>query len=178
MAEQGANDVVVLGRIVGLHGVRGWVKVYSYTQPREKILDYTPWLLALNGASLPRAVKTGRMQGKGVVAQLEACADRDEAAALVGAEIRVRGDQLQQAGPDEYYWKDLVGLAVENRDGLPLGQIVALMETGANDVLVVHGTDPVTEAVTERLIPYVAGVIVTEVDIAARRMVVDWDADF
>lgn len=175
----------MIGRIVGLHGVRGWVKVYSYTQPRENILSYTPWRLALNsGVTQTREVQMGRMQGKGVVVQLARCADRDAAAVLMDAEITVSPAQLAQTAPGEYYWKDLIGLAVENREAVPLGTVVSLMETGANDVLVVQGgsggvdTNPDAAPVGERLIPYVPGVIVIEVDVAGGRIVVDWDADF
>ncbi len=188
MAGQDVERVVV-GRIAGLYGVRGWVKVFSHTQPRENILNYTPWQLDVDGAWQTRRVVRGRMQGKGVIAQLEGCDDRDKAAMLVGAEIAIERSQLPPPAAGEYYWSDLIGLAVENREGVALGTVVALMETGANDVLVVRAAEEVTSAApqydteqpvekTERLIPFVPGVIVTEIDLKARRMVVDWDAEF
>lgn len=185
---------MVVGRIVGLYGVRGWVKVFSHTQPRENILNYTPWQLDVEGAWQTRRVVRGRMQGKGVVAQLEGCGDRDKAAMLVGAEIAIERSQLPPAAAGEYYWNDLIGLAVVNREGVALGTVVALMETGANDVLVVRAAVGLISAAqqrdteqpgeeqsvekTERLIPFVPGVTVTEIDLKARRMVVDWDAEF
>jgi len=165
------SDLVTVGRISGLYGVRGWVRVYSHTEPREGIVRYSPWYLRLGGEWRPVAVAEGRRHGKGVVARLEGCEDRDQAARLMGAEIAVRRDQLPPLPEGDYYWTDLEGLRVVNREGVELGTVERLMETGANDVLVVRGE-------RERLVPYLPGRVVLGVDLEGGEIRVDWDPDF
>ena len=160
-----------MGRISGVYGVKGWVKVYSYTRPRENIVQYQPWYLKRNGDWQPRTLAEGNRHGKGVIARLEACDDRDQALALMGCEIGVRRDQLPATAPGEYYWTDLQGLEVVTLQDEPLGRVDHLIETGANDVLVVKGD-------RERLIPFVMGQVVTRVDLDAGIIQVDWDKEF
>ncbi len=162
---------VLLGRIVGVWGVGGWIKVHSYTEPRAAILDYDEWELRRGEGWRRATLVDGRSHGKGIVALLEGCEDRDAAQPLVGTEIAVRREQLPALEDGEYYWADLAGLAVETKQGVPLGRVDSLLETGANDVLVVIGD-------RERLIPYIPGEVVLEVDLPAQRLVVDWDPDF
>jgi 16S rRNA processing protein RimM len=171
-AEGDEQRFVTLGRISGAHGIQGWVKVHSDTSPRENIVNYSPWFLELGGRQERRQVKGGRRQGKAVVAKLIGCNDRDAAEALVGALIRVPRSELPETTePGEYYWADLVGLRVETLDGVDLGTIEQLFETGSNDVIVVQGE-------RERLIPYIWQQVVVEVDLQAGLMRVDWDPDF
>ena len=165
------SDYVILGRVSGLYGVKGWVKVYSDTGPRENILKYKPWYLRRHGEWLPYEVEQGRLQGKGIVAKLVGCDDRDQAAELLQTEIAVLREQLPRLRSGVYYWSDLVGLAVVTTEAVELGSIDHLFETGANDVLVVKGD-------RERLIPFIKEQVVIEVDLHAGRMVVDWDPDF
>lgn len=165
------SDLVTVGRICGLYGVRGWVRVFSHTDPREGIVRYSPWYLRLGGEWREVRLAEGRRQGKGVVARLEGCEDRDQAARLMGAEIAVRRDQLPPLPPGEYYWTDLEGLRVVTREGVELGVVARLMETGANDVLVVRGE-------RERLVPYLPERVVLEVDLEGGVIRVDWDPDF
>jgi 16S rRNA processing protein RimM len=166
-----AEGLVVLGRVSGLYGVRGWVKVFSFTEPRDRILGYSPWLLRESGAWRERVVTAGRPQGKGLVAALEGVTDRDQARLLMGAEIAVRPEQLPELEEGEYYWRDLIGLQVATTAGADLGTVTGLLETGANDVLVVRGE-------RERLVPFLPGRVVTAVDLAAGTLTVDWDPDF
>ena len=167
-----ADDWVLMGRIVGVFGVRGWVKVFSDTAPRAGIIDYRDWHLRRPGGDwTPIRVLEGRTQGKGVIVRLAGCDDRDQAQAWVGAEIAVRREQLAEPEAGEYYWADLVGLAVSTLDGVPLGRVDHLIETGANDVLVVQGE-------RERLIPYDPEGVVREIDLEQGWMRVDWDPDF
>jgi 16S rRNA processing protein RimM len=114
----------------------------------------------------------GRQQGKGIVAHLKGCDDRDQAAALMETEIAIRREQLPEAAPGEYYWADLQGLKVINTEGIELGVVDHLLETGANDVLIVRDGD------TERLIPYVFGQFVLDVALDQGVMRVDWDPEF
>lgn len=166
-----AERRVVLGRIVGVFGVRGWVRVFSETDPLENILNYSPWLL--NDASGEREwrVLQGQRHGKGLIVRLQQCDDRDQAQALIGSNIAVRRSQLPPPAADEFYWTDLEGLAVETTAGVALGAVDGLLATGANDVLVVRGE-------RERLIPFVWEQVVRELDFAKGLMRVDWDPDF
>jgi 16S rRNA processing protein RimM len=160
---------VVLGRIAGVFGVRGWVKVFSETEPRDSILRYSPWLIGDTGE--PRRVLEGRLQGKGVVARLEGCEDRDQAALLVEREISIPRDRLPPPSPDEFYWIDLEGLRVRTLEGQDFGTVSHLFSTGANDVLVVVGE-------RERLLPFVWGDTVRSVDFEQGLIQVDWDPQF
>ncbi len=166
----GPDRLVALGRISGLHGVQGWVKVHSDTRPRENILGYSPWYLLRKGGWEARRVLGGRPQGKTLVAQLEGCTDRDQARELMGATIAVRRSQLDGDG-DDYYWTDLEGLQVVTTGGVALGVVDHLMETGSNDVLVVRGE-------RERLIPWLPDQVIREVSLEEGRILVEWDPDF
>ena len=163
---------VLLGKIVGLFGVDGWVKVESYTEPRARILQYRPWLLKRAGGETEIAGVRGREHGKGLIAALPQVEDRDAATALIGAEIWVRRSALPRAKRGEYYWVDLEGLDVVCADGVGLGKVSHLFSTGANDVLVVR------DGKRERLIPFVPGQFVRNVDLDSARITVDWDPDF
>ena len=165
---------VGLGYINGVYGVQGWVRVFSFTEPREQILNYGTWTLADANASEPdtgaRALAvSGRRQGKGLVAKLAGIDDRDAAAALSGTRIFVQRDALPVTAPGEYYWTDLIGLAVRTRSGEHLGTIEQMMETGAHDVIVLEGG-------SNRLIPFVPERVVIDVDLRSRVVTVDWDA--
>ncbi|MFD2111834.1 ribosome maturation factor RimM [Thiorhodococcus fuscus] len=160
---------VVLGKIVGVYGVKGWVRVFSETAPREGILGYSPWLVG--AGSSPCRVAEGKVHRKGLIVRLDGCEDRDQAAVLVGQEISVPRDRLPPPRSDEFYWVDLERLAVFSVSGVDLGCVDHLFPTGANDVLVVKGD-------RERLIPFVWGEVVKDVDFTTRRIEVDWDPDF
>jgi 16S rRNA processing protein RimM len=162
---------ITIGRISGLYGVRGWVKIFSHTRPIENILNYSPWQLGQSGQWQTISVSEGRLQGKGIIAHFESINDRDQASHLLGAEIAVDREQLPQPTNGEYYWADLIGLTVINRDDIILGQVDHLLETGANDVLVLKGE-------RERLIPFLIEQVILNVDLAQSVLRVDWDADF
>ena len=154
-----------------MYGVRGWVRVFSYTRPRENIVKYAPWYVKQGSDWVQHKLAEGRSHGKGVVARFADCNDRDVAAQMIGAEIGIRAQQLPDLGSGEYYWSQLEGLAVINLQDDVLGTVDHLMETGANDVLVVKGDQ-------ERLIPFVLEQIVVSVDLEQGEMRVDWDKDF
>lgn len=168
----GTDKLVTLGRISGLHGVQGWVKIISDTSPRENILRYSPWYLKREGEWQEWKPEKGRRHGKVIIAWLRGCNDREAARELMGADIAVYRSQLGATLKEhEYYWTDLEGLSVVTRDKQPLGKIVYLFETGSNDVMVVKGE-------RERFIPYIWQQVVKEVDLENRRMTVDWDPEF
>lgn len=160
---------ISVGRVAGLFGVNGWVKVYSYTRPRDAILNYRPWHVTVGGATQTLEVLEGRQQGKGLVARVAGCDDRNTAALLVGAEIDIDASQLPATGEREYYWADLEGMSVVNHVGIELGRVSHLFETGANDVMVVRGE-------RERLIPFCSPVV-QDVDLDAEVIRVEWDAE-
>ena len=174
---QAANRVVrkeitpvVLGRIAGIFGVKGWVKVFSYTEPREAILDYENWLLKHGDAWQEITVEEGKMHGRSVIAKLANVGDRDAAAEFVDFDIVVPREELPDTEELEYYWADLEGLQVVHRDGRSLGKVAYVMATGANDVLVVEGDH-------ECLIPFVMGKFILDVDLAKGVISVDWEWD-
>ena len=161
---------MILGRISGLFGVKGWVKVYSYTEPREAVLDYDRWLLSGKNGWQEATVAEGQRHGKTVIVRITGYDDRDQAVGLIGTEIGVPRDELPEADSDHYYWSDLEGLSVVHRDGTELGKVDHLLETGANDVMVVRGE-------TERLVPFVMDKVVLGVDLAKGEIRVDWEWD-
>ncbi len=168
-AEAGQAQALV-GRISGIFGVKGWVRVYSYTDPPENILGYGPWLVG-DGQHGEFAVLDGAVHGRGLVARLAGIDDRDKARALIGSMIHVLRARFADAARGEYYCADLVGLQVRNQDGIVLGRVQDIMATGANDVLVIQGE-------RRRLVPFLTGSVVRSVDLDAGVMDVDWDVDF
>lgn len=172
MAEQGGTEELIsLGKISGVFGVKGWVKVHSYTDPREKIIDYSHWQIKHQGRWQTIELVAGKRQGKTVVAQLVGVDDRNQAELYQGDEIAVFQHQLDELQSGEYYWHQLQGLKVLTSEGVELGLVDHLLETGANDVLVVKGD-------RERLVPFTPGHAVIDVDLAAQQIIVDWDPDF
>jgi 16S rRNA processing protein RimM len=171
---------VSIGRISGAFGVRGWVKVHSYTSPRLNVVRYSPWHVCQNGQVAIRHVVAGQAHGNGVVAALDGIEDRDAAEALIGAEIEVDraalGPELgaEAEGPaetGEFFWVDLQGMEVRTRTGTSLGVVDQLFETGANDVMVVIGAE-------RHLIPFLYGSVVEHVDGRQRVITVNWEPDF
>ncbi len=160
-----------VGKISGVFGIKGWVKVFSFTNFKENILNYSPWLLKKGNETRAIKVLDGQLQGKTVVAQLDGVNDRDQAASFMGWDIFISPDQLPKAAKNEYYWSDLIGLAVDTDLGVHLGVIQSLMETGSNDVIIVKGE-------RERAIPFLQGEVIINIDLDARKMIVDWDPEF
>ncbi|TKR33667.1 ribosome maturation factor RimM [Luteimonas gilva] len=163
---------VLLGRIVGAFGVRGELKLESFTEPKAAIFRYQPWTLR-DAQGRERALQgaRGRETPKGVVMTLPEVADRDVAEALRGTEVWVPRSALPPPKDGEYYWIDLEGLRVVNADGIEFGRVSHLFSTGANDVLVVQGE-------RERMIPFLMPDYVVSIDFDAGLVVVDWDPDF
>lgn len=163
--------MVTLGRVLGPWGLKGWIKVLSFTDPLENIASFPSWILCRSGERRVERVEDGRMHGGHVVAKLESSGDREAAAALAGAEIMVERASLAPCEEGEYYWADLEGLQVTTSAGVELGRVERLFGTGSNDVMVVRGE-------RERLIPFIADQVVRDVDLTAGRIVVDWDPAF
>jgi len=162
---------LVMGRIAAPYGVKGWVRVVTFTEAPENLLAYTPWYLQLEDRWKAVELLDGHVHGKGLVVQLAGCDDRDAAAALRGTEVGIYRSQLPAPDDDEYYWSDLVGLQVFTTDDRLLGVVDHLIETGANDVLVIRGE-------RESLVPFIRGQVILSVDLEAGVIRVDWDPDF
>jgi 16S rRNA processing protein RimM len=159
-----------MGRINAPFGVKGWIKIKPFTETLDALLDYPEWQIG-NGNQWRKAdLEDATLHGDFIVAKLADCNDRDAAFALQGQEIAVNREELPDTDEGEYYWEDLIGLTVVNREGVELGKVSSLMETGAHDVLVVKGEK-------EFLIPFVE-VYVLNVDLAQGRIEVDWGLDY
>lgn len=171
------QDWVVVGKFMAPFGVKGWLKLYSHTQPVENIATYDPLWLQQGDHWQPVTLEHVQRQGKGLVAKVKGCDTRDQTPAYIGCDLAIRRDQLPVLEQGDYYWAQLEGLRVMTLAGEYLGIVDHLFETGSNDVLVVHpaagSIDP-----RERLIPYLPGDIVTRVDLENGEMTVDWDKDF
>lgn len=175
------SDWVVVGKFLGSHGVKGWIKLYSHTEPMDNIKQYDPLWIKPQGANeaswQPVNVEHVQRHGKGLVAKIKGCDNRDQVPAYTGCEVAIKREQLPALQKDDYYWSELEGLSVVNEQGDCLGKVDHLFETGSNDVLVLK---PSKESVDdqERMIPYLWQDVVTAVDLEAGTLTVDWDKDF
>ena len=168
------EEKIIVGKINGVYGVKGWVKVFSETDPREGITKYKPWYLKQQGKWREVKLESGRRQAKTVIAKLEGYDDPDAAMLLNGAIVGIKPEQLNKLDQDAFYWRDLIGCRVVNQQGDELGKVNSLIETGANDVLVVKSD----QDDRERLIPWTLDHAIIEVDLEQRLILVDWDKDF
>jgi len=166
-----SSEVITVGKISGVFGLQGALKIFSFTDPRENILNYSPWRLKKNNELLEVELISGKSQGKIITARLKGISNRDTAATLVGYEIQIDKALLPATDNDEYYWHDLIGLKVETVEGTKLGVVDSILETGANDVLIIKGD-------RERLIPFLQPETVVNIDLEIGLMRVDWDSDF
>lgn len=162
---------VLVGEISGSYGVRGWVRVRSYTDPPENILRYRPWFLEHQGHKIECHLVDGKQHAGSVVALLQGVSSPEQARELRGARILVDRAAFPPPEGGTFYWVDLIGLTVRNLDGQDLGKVADVIATGANDVLVVRGE-------RERLIPFVRDYTIRAVDLEAAEILVDWDAVF
>ena len=171
------DDIVIMGQVLLPYGVKGWVWVHALTDPITNLFGYQPWYLKTREGFRPVKVLEWRTQGKGVVAQLDISPDRNAAESLRNLEIWVSKDVLPELEEGDYYWSDLIDLSVRTQDGQLLGTVHSMMETGANDVLVVQASEGSMDEL-ERLVPWVPGEVIKDVDLVGRMITVDWDPEF
>jgi len=171
------SQETVIGQITSVFGVKGWLKVFSYTDPKDGILDYRNWTLVHNGQRIPARLEEGRRQGQGIVVRLKGIDDRGLARTYCGADITVPMAELPDLPEGEFYWHQLEGLTVFTMDNECLGKVDHLIGTGSNDVLIVRATDESIDQ-RERLIPYLPEQVVKNVDLTESAMIVDWDPEF
>ncbi|MEM7401586.1 MAG: ribosome maturation factor RimM [Pseudomonadota bacterium] len=161
---------ILVGHIQGVFGIKGWLKIFSHCRPKEQILDYLSWELRAPKGADTYELQDGKPHGGGIIVKLKHIDDRTHAETLKGAEIWVAKSSLSDLSDDEYYWFELEGLQVNNLQGELLGQVVKLMETGANDVLVVKDVN----AKQEILVPFIKEQVIKQVDIRNKTITVDW----
>jgi 16S rRNA processing protein RimM len=175
-----SSELLVIGKFTTFYGVQGWLKVHSFTEPMENLLDYPDRYVELNGRWQPLQLAAGKRHGKGLVARIEGVGNREQAQRYCNSNIAVLKTALPSLASDEYYWHQLEGLQVEavGEQGEPviLGTLAQMMETGANDVMLVRGNSSSIDQ-QERLIPYLDHVV-KSIDIEAGIMQVDWDPEF
>ena len=159
-----------MGRIVGPFGVKGWVKVKTFTERPEGLGEFGRWQVQAPGGWREMPLEGFEVHSKGPVAKLAGCEDREDALRLNGSDVAVGRAELGEAGEGSLYWVDLVGLEVVDESGKALGSVEGLFESGETSVLVVAGT-------RQRLIPFVPE-YVKAVDRDARRITVDWKPDY
>lgn len=167
----GSQNWVAMGYIKGAFGVKGWVKVHAGTEYADSLLDYPEWRLTKGGNVQIAEIEAGKVAGDELQVKFAHINDRDEAALLRGYTIEIARENFAETEEGEYYWADLVGMSVVNREQAVLGEVVKLMETGAHDVLVVRGE------YGEKLIPFVSHYI-DGVDAENRKITVDWGVDY
>ena len=175
------SELVVVGKITTVYGVKGWVKVHSYTQPMENLLAYRSCYLERNGSWEPLIFEAAKRHGKGLVALIEGVNDREQARLYCQCTIAIPVADLPETEEDEFYWHQLEGLEVyttgPDNQQLLLGTVLYMMETGANDVMVVKGNKDSIDK-DERLIPWLPDQVIKDVDIDAGLIRVDWPHDF
>ena len=171
--DNAAGELVSLGRIGAPYGIKGWFKLVSYTQPRENILQYQHFTGSLNGRLRTLEMDEAKPHGKGLIAHVSGFDTPEDIRLLTGVELMVPLSELPELDGNDYYWHQLVGLQVQNRSGVLLGRVDSLLETGANDVLVVKPCEGSVDR-HQRLIPWLPDQVVINVDLAARQTQVDW----
>ncbi len=170
LTPQENNKKLLIGKINGFFGLQGWVKVFSYANPRTNILNYSPWSIKVDGNFQSIDITSGREQSKTIVAHIKGVDNREDSQKFIGQDIYINKEQLPELTQGEYYWHELIGFDVINKDEERLGTVDYFVETGANDVLVVKGKK-------EYWIPYIEPFLVS-IDSKNNKIQVDWDKDF
>ena len=180
MAEVSDTSTLTVGKVSGVYGVKGWLKIHSFTQPMQNLLDYDDFLLKQSGRWQALKFDQLRVHGKAIIGHIDGIDDRDQAKVFVGCELAIDSGALPELDADEYYWHQLIGLVVYSEfDGrrVRLGRVQGLLETGANDVLQLRGDEQSIDQ-RERLVPWVPGQYVKQVDLVGGEVLVDWDPEF
>lgn len=172
------ENQITLGKVGAVYGIKGWLRIHSFTDEPDAILDYFPWSLKLGNNTRTVDVTDWRKHNKGLIVKVDGIDDRDDAQALVGSEILTNESALPELSQGDYYWRDLIGMAVVTTKGYDLGVVSDMLETGANDVLVVKANLNDGFSKKERLIPYLLEQVVESVSIENKQICVDWDPGF
>lgn len=165
-----ADRDIVAAKFGAAHGLKGWLKLYAFTESAEHILDYQPW--RLKGPTGERVIvcDAHRFQGQQLVVHVTGFDSREAIISLINQEVYISLDQLPRLPKDQYYWQDLIGLRVTNLEGCQLGVVASMMATGANDVMMLDGDKP-------RCVPYLPKQVIQRIDLIEGVMLVDWPAE-
>ncbi|WP_141670397.1 ribosome maturation factor RimM [Gilliamella sp. Choc3-5] len=172
------ENLIVVGKLGSSYGIRGWLRIFSFTEFPDSIFDYTPWYIQRAGQWQEVIVESFKPHNHDMIVKLKGIDDRDQAIALTNIEVFVDAEKLPALSNGDFYWKDLIGCRVKTVNNYDLGQVTDLMETGSNDVLVVKANLKDAFGATERLIPFVDNQFIKQVDLTAKMIVVDWDPAF
>jgi 16S rRNA processing protein RimM len=178
MGNMSKQELVVVGKLGATYGIRGWLKIFSYTEEAENIFSYKPWSVNVHGEYKTFSVESWKRHGKGWVVKLEGLEVREEAQLFTNAEIAVPSDALPALSNEEFYWRELFGMSVVTSKGYDLGKVIDVLETGSNDVLVVKANLKDAFGQKERLIPFLDEQVIKMIDRTAQRIEVDWDPEF
>lgn len=170
-------EPIVMGKFGAVHGIKGWLKVHSYTDNAESIFEYKPLLMKSKGQFQEVEIADWKCHSNGFVAKIVGFDVREEAQALVGLELFVDPNKLPEL-EDDFYWRDLVGCQVKTDKGYDLGVVTDMMETGSNDVLVVKASSKDAFGQKERLIPFIEQQVISNIDLASKLITVNWEPDF
>ena len=162
------QDRIVVGKLGATYGIKGWLKVFSYTEDAESIFSFQPWLVKVKGEWKELHVESWKRHGQGLVAKIEGLNVREDAQMFTNAEVSVMADQLPTLSEDEFYWRELFGMQVFTTKGYDLGKVTDLLETGSNDVLVIKANLKDAFGQKERLVPYLEEQVIKKVDREAR----------
>jgi len=173
-----SSDKIVVGKFGATYGIRGWLKVFSYTDNTESIFDYSPWFVEQGGKWVEYKVESWKRHNKGLVVKLDGLDVREDAQLMTNFEILIDPAVLPELPEDEFYWRDLIGMQVVTGNGYDLGTVSDLLETGSNDVLVVKANLKDAFGQKERLIPFLEEQVIKHIDREAQRIEVDWDPGF
>lgn len=178
LTAQSPATPLILGKMGSAYGIRGWLKVFSSTEDAESIFDYQPWFIQRAGQWRLIELEGWKRHNQDMIIKVKGIDDRDTAGLLTNCEIVVDSGQLPELGGGDYYWKDLIGCRVVTSQGYEMGTVTELMETGSNDVLVVKANLKDAFGMKERLIPFLDGQVIKNVDLATGSIEVDWDPGF
>lgn len=172
------ENLIIVGKLGSSYGIRGWLRVFSFTEDPDSLFDYKPWYILRAGKWQEVEVESFKPHNQDTIVKLKGIDDRDEANLLTNYEIYVNAQDLPDLDEGDFYWKDLIGCKVVTMNGYDLGQVTDLMETGSNDVLVVKANLKDAFGAKERLIPFVEEQFIKYVDLSAKQITVDWDPAF
>ena len=165
------DDWVIIGKFGRVHGIKGFITLISFTEPRDNIFKYPHWHAYINEHWQPLRLVEKELTAKHFLVRIEGYTERHQAANLTNIKVGILKKELPSLPPDEYYWHELIGMVVTNLQGIVLGKVIDLLPTGANDVLIVEGK-------RQHFIPYLPGQFVVKIDKNGKSMTVDWDEDF
>ena len=166
-----SDDLIIIGKFGSAHGINGFVKIHSFTEPADNILNYQPWLVKQGKNWVSKTFDKVEKRNKFYIAKMEDCQDRNDAEKYVNCEIATHKDHLPKLNESEFYWHELIDMTVINKEQITLGKVTQVLQTGSNDVLIIDGEK-------RHLIPFLLENFIIKIDRKKSEITVDWDIDF